>query len=572
MLSNRSSKLMSTLAVPVLLAGLLATGIVVMEASPATATACSASSGYAGGDGTVGSPFQVATANQLIRLSTTSADWVGKYFVQTAEIDLNDCVWEPIMTDATRFSGSYDGAGFAVKGSRVVTFPKFMLNNGLFRVGGGGHDSTVFTRTASIGINGQIVQPFYYDTVKSRWAKMTYGTAAFDFALGFGTGNEPSPSAPYDATKNWTGSTVFGTFQSPDPFQSPVAGTASVTAEDYSCVFETPGSVCMGTGTVVASADFVLGGRTVTVLNRYTLAPNSKFLEVTTSVENSDSSNVNNVNVWVGTRDDWAGIKNDGGDNAQPDFDNRYRADLPQKFRGTITLGVFETLGSSSEEASALVLESLDGAGLFFSTSPNVNATIAPCCEALQSFANATSSATGPNTARGFENAVTLSPSASAIATPLGSEAFKPSNPDADFFQNRRTDLRDAGYALHLPLGSLPPGETKGATWFLGGTAYSERRSLLATVNEAADALIAVTPEPTPTESSSPTPTASSSPTPASTVAIRSPLPVVPTSTLAVTGSNLLINWGFVSATILIGLTMVLISSVRRPEPHEGKG
>jgi hypothetical protein len=33
-----------------------------------------------------------------------------------------------------------------------------------------------------------------------------------------------------------------------------------------------------------------------------------------------------------------------------------------------------------------------------------------------------------------------------------------------------------------------------------------------------------------------------------------------------------LINWGFVSATILIGLTMVLISSVRRPEPHEGKG
>jgi hypothetical protein len=563
---------MSTLAVPVLLAGLLATGIVVMEASPATATACSSSSAYAGGDGTVGSPFQVATANQLIRLSTTSADWDGKYFVQTAEIDLNDCVWEPIMTDATRFSGSYDGAGFAVKGSRVVTFPKFMLNNGLFRAGGGGHDSTVFTRTASIGTNGQIVQPFYYDTVKSRWAKMTYGTAAFDFALGFGTGNEPLPSAQYDATKNWTGATVFGTFQSPDPFQSPVAGTASVTAEDYSCVFETPGSVCMGTGTIVASADFVLGGRTVTVLNRYTLAPNSKFLEVTTSVENSDSSNVNNVNVWVGTRDDWAGIKNDGGDNAQPAFDNRYRADLPQKFRGTITDGVFQTLSSSNEKASALVLESLDGAGLFFSTSPNVNATIAPCCEALQSFANATSSATGTNTARGFENAVILNPTASATATPLGAEAFKPGDSEADFFQNRRTDLRDAGYALHLPLASIAAGEIKSATWFLGGTAYSERTSLLATVNEAADALIAVTPEPTPTESSSPTPTASSSPTPASTVATRSPLPVVPTSTLAVTGSNLLINWGFVSATILIGLTMVLISSVRRPEPHEGKG
>jgi hypothetical protein len=558
---NNSSKALSKAAAPVLLAGLLATGIVAMEASPATATACSPSSGYAGGAGTVGSPFQVANANQLIRLSTTSADWVGKYFIQTAEIDLNDCVWEPIMTDASSFSGSYDGAGFAVKGSRAVTFPKFMLNNGLFRAGGDGHNSTVFTRTPSIGTNGQIVQPFYFDPVNNRWAKMTYDTAAFDFALGFGTGNEPSPSAPYDATKNWTGATVFGTFQSPDPFQSPVAGTASVTAEDYSCVFETPGSVCMGTGTIVASADFVLGGRTVTVVNSYTLAPDSKFLEVTTSVENSDSSTVNNVNVWVGTRDDWAGIKNDGGNNAQSDFDDRYRADYPQKYRGTITDGVFQTLSSSNEKASALILESLDGAGLFFSTSPNANATIAPCCQSLQSFANATSTATVTNTLRGFENAVTLNPTASAIATPLGASDFKPTNPEADFFQNQRTDLRDAGYALHLPLGSIAVGEIKSATWFLGGTAYSERTSLLVTVSEAADTLIAVTPEPTPT--------ASSSPTPVSTVATPSLLPVVPTSTLAVTGSNLLINWGLVWVTILLGLAMVLISSVRSREPEQ---
>ena len=555
MVFEQSLKALSKVAAPVLLAGLLATGIVVMEPNPAIATACSASSTYAGGDGTVDSPFQVATPNQLIRLSTASADWSGKYFVQTAEIELNDCVWEPIMTDATRFSGSYDGAGFAVNGSRVVTFPKFMLNNGLFRAGGGGHDSTVFTRTASIGTNGQIVQPFYYDTVKSRWAKMTYGTAAFDFAVGFGTGNEPSQSAPYDATKNWTGSTVFGTFQSPDPLQSPVSGTASVTAEDYSCVFEAPGSVCMGTGAIVASADFVLGGRTVTVVNRYTLALDSKFLEVTTSVENAEGSTLDNVGVWVGTRDDWAGIKNDGGDSAQPAFDNRYRADLPQKFRGTITDGVFETLSSSNDRASALVLESIDGAGLFFSTSPNVNATIAPCCESLQSFANATSSATGTNTARGFENAVTLNPSASAIATPLGVEAFKPTNPDADFFQNRRTDLRDAGYALHLPLGSIAAGESKAATWFLGGTAFSERTSLLETVSEAADAVVPVAPSP--------------DPSPAPTVAAPSSNPVLPTTTLAVTGSNLLINWGFVWAIILLGLAMLLMSGVRSRDSEQ---
>jgi hypothetical protein len=162
---------------------------------------------------------------------------------------------------------------------------------------------------------------------------------------------------------------------------------------------------------------------------------------------------------------------------------------------------------------------------------------------------------------RGFENAVTLNPTASAINTPLGASDFKPTNPEADFFQNQRTDLRDAGYALHLPLGSILPGETKSATWFLGGTAYSQRTSLLVTVNDAADALIAVTPEPTPT--------ASSSPTPVSTVATPSLLPVVPTSTLAVTGSNLLINWGLVWVTILLGLAMVLISSVRSREPEQ---
>jgi outer membrane protein OmpA-like peptidoglycan-associated protein len=246
----------------------------------------------------------------------------------------------------------------------------------------------------------------------------------------------------------------------------------------------------MGTGTLIASADFLLGSKTVTVINRYSLAPNSKFLEVTTSVENPGASAVENVNVWVGTRDDWVGIKNDGGDNAQTDFVFRYRADLPQKFRGTITDGVFQTLSSgTTERASALVLESIDGAGLFFSTSLNVNAIIAPCCETLQIFAAANSIATGTNTYSGFENAVTLNPSASAISTPLGAEAFKPANPDADFHKNRRTDLRDAGYAIHLPLGSIASGQSKGATWFLGGTAYSERSSLLQTVSEAAEEL-----------------------------------------------------------------------------------
>jgi hypothetical protein len=397
--------------------------------------------------------------------------------------DFDRSAQQAVQVRARNQAGSSDATS-------PVTFPQFMLNNDLFRLGGGGHNGTAFSRVASIGANGQTVQPFYFDSAAERWAKMTYRSAPFDFALGFGTGNEPPEATPYDASKNWTGATVYGTFQNPDPFESPVAGSASVVAEDFSCVFQAQEPVCMGTGTVIASADFELGSRTVTVINRYTMAPNSKFLEVVTSVRNPDGSDLENVNVWVGTRDDWVGIENLGGvnndDDPKSEFGGRYIADLPQKFRGTITDGFFQTLTTPDERATALVLESLDGAGLFFSASPNANVTIAPCCESLQQLADATAAATPGHSARGFENAVTLNPIDSAIATPLGAASFKPTDPNADFFQTRRTDLRDAGYALHFPLGSISSGETNGATWFLGGAAYTERSALLNEVSPPA--------------------------------------------------------------------------------------
>lgn len=429
-----------------------------------------------------------------------------------------------------------NSAGASAPTSAVV-FPLFMLNNDVFRVGGGGHGSDSFTRAASISANGQIVQPFYFDGKQDKWAKMTYGSAPFDFAIGFGEGNEPDQDTPYDATKNWTGATVYGTFQNPDPFQSPIPGSDSVTTENFSCDFEAGSSVCMGTGTIVASADFTLGGRTVTVINRYTLTANSKFLQVDTSVENPDGAPLPNVNVWVGTRDDWVGIGNSGGDGAQSGFGGRYRADLPQKFRGTIADNTFSPLSSASERATTLLLESLDGAGLFYSTSPGVNATIAPCCASLQAFADATSNALQSNTARGFENAITLNPAQSAIATPLLAGDFKPSDPDAEFFQNRRTDLRDAGYALQLPLGTIPAGESNSASWFLGGAAYSERSALLEAVSQAApvpppiaedpsapEAPPVTTQQPTPRSQVAP-PTPGAAPTPAAPMVRRAPAP-----------------------------------------------
>jgi hypothetical protein len=118
----RSSKVTYKVAVPVLLAGLLATGIVFLEASPANAAACSTTaSEYAGGDGSSGVPYQISNAAELILLSTTTADWTSNHFVQTADIDLNDCEWTPIGTAATNFTGSYNGSGLTIEGFKIDT-------------------------------------------------------------------------------------------------------------------------------------------------------------------------------------------------------------------------------------------------------------------------------------------------------------------------------------------------------------------------------------------------------------------------------------------------------------------
>ena len=119
----RSSKARNKLVVPILLAGLLATGIVFIEASPANAAACSttgATTAYAGGAGTSGDPFLIATAEQLALLSATAADW-SKHFKLDSNISLAaGCEWTPIAPDyADSFSGVFDGGGHTITGLSV---------------------------------------------------------------------------------------------------------------------------------------------------------------------------------------------------------------------------------------------------------------------------------------------------------------------------------------------------------------------------------------------------------------------------------------------------------------------
>ena len=85
-----------------------------------------AADAYAGGDGSTGAPYQIATLAQLRRLSETPADWAS-HFVLTADIDAADTAsWNggegfaPIGDGLFgEFNGTFDGAGFAISGLTV---------------------------------------------------------------------------------------------------------------------------------------------------------------------------------------------------------------------------------------------------------------------------------------------------------------------------------------------------------------------------------------------------------------------------------------------------------------------
>ena len=76
----------------------------------------------AAGDGSEGTPYQIATLDNLYWLSQNSSEW-GKYFVQTANINASSTSgWDsgagfsPIGNLSTYFSGHYDGNNKTISG------------------------------------------------------------------------------------------------------------------------------------------------------------------------------------------------------------------------------------------------------------------------------------------------------------------------------------------------------------------------------------------------------------------------------------------------------------------------
>jgi hypothetical protein len=99
---------------------------------------------YAGGTGTSGSPYLIATLADLEELSATPADWAaGKYFAVTADIDASATStsnggsgFSPIGTNVIQFLGSFDGNGHVISGLTINRTAQSYI--GLFGYAGGG--------------------------------------------------------------------------------------------------------------------------------------------------------------------------------------------------------------------------------------------------------------------------------------------------------------------------------------------------------------------------------------------------------------------------------------------------
>ena len=73
---------------------------------------------YAGGDGSAGNPYQIATTSQLEHLMATSSDW-SSHFVLTADIDMNSLSANPIGNSSTNFTGTFNGRSYVIRNLNI---------------------------------------------------------------------------------------------------------------------------------------------------------------------------------------------------------------------------------------------------------------------------------------------------------------------------------------------------------------------------------------------------------------------------------------------------------------------
>ena len=116
-----------------------------------------AADGYAGGDGSEGNPYRIATAEQLACLSSTTnngTNYKDQCFLLTADLDLSAHQWTPIGDASVLhfFKGNFDGGGHTISGLTIGTSsaPASLGYAGLFGYWDNGSLSNLTLKDASV--------------------------------------------------------------------------------------------------------------------------------------------------------------------------------------------------------------------------------------------------------------------------------------------------------------------------------------------------------------------------------------------------------------------------------------
>lgn len=283
-----------------------------------------------------------------------------------------------------------------------------VLDNGALRFGNGSENS--------VNDQGMFQQPFYYSSSGGGYKQLTFSNYPLDMSIGTGS-----------AGTNWSGNTILevtnGSYAS-----SPVS--MSNQTIDYSgfVVSSTLGSISKGYGTIVVTGSFTVNNQNVTVMNTFTLGRIDSFVKIDTKLTNNDSNPLNNLHIWVGTRDDYVG-----------------NSDVPTKTRGNLsgTGGSFQAITNQSDQAQAIQITTPTEGALFYSTTAGANTAINRCCL--------------------FSNATEQNPATSQISL-----------------------TNDGSYAAVLPAGDIAPGANTRITWFYAAGSIANLNSVAQAVAAAA--------------------------------------------------------------------------------------
>ena len=267
----------------------------------------------------------------------------------------------------------------------------------------------------SINSAGLFVQPWYYSYISNSWYKLTFSNYPLDTAIGSGYGNS-----------HWSGSTVVDLYTL----------TPSNIENDYSnfIVSSQDSSTTVGYGKIIARRSYVLNNNNIILENTFSLGRNDSFVKTITSIINNSPNIINNLLIWIGTRDDFVGV-----------------TDVNTKTRGNLINGSFVAITANDQDSYAIMITNTNEGVLFYSETSGVMTSYAYCCS--------------------FSNVYNTNP-----------RTILPSTPSPT----------DGSYAAVLPLGNISGSGSGNIIWYYAAGAVSTLSSVSQSVATAQIADIVV--------------------------------------------------------------------------------